>query len=76
VPRSKNRVGLHLYSPQGSSWPVKSVKPTYLCVCYKQVFLNAVSYEEGNVGQTKTAVNSRVCQNVVGSVLLNVTKVG
>jgi hypothetical protein len=28
VPRSKNRVELYLYSPQGPSWPVKSVKPT------------------------------------------------
>jgi hypothetical protein len=29
VPRSKNRVELYLYSPQGPSWPVKRVKPTY-----------------------------------------------
>jgi hypothetical protein len=29
VSRSKNRVGLCLYSPLGSSWPVKRVKPTY-----------------------------------------------
>jgi hypothetical protein len=30
VPRSKNRVKLYLYSPWGSSWPVKRVKPTYM----------------------------------------------
>jgi hypothetical protein len=29
VPRSENRVELYLYSPQGPSWPVKRVKPTY-----------------------------------------------
>jgi hypothetical protein len=29
VPRSKNRVELYLYSPEGHSWPVKRVKPTY-----------------------------------------------
>jgi hypothetical protein len=29
VPRSKNRVELHLYSPWGPSWPVKRAKPTY-----------------------------------------------
>jgi hypothetical protein len=31
VPRSKNRVELYvyLYSPQGPSWPIKRVKPTY-----------------------------------------------
>jgi hypothetical protein len=30
VPRSKNRVALYLYSPEGPSWPVKRVKPTNL----------------------------------------------
>jgi hypothetical protein len=30
VPRSKNRVELYLYFPDGPSWPVKMVKPTYL----------------------------------------------
>jgi hypothetical protein len=30
VPRSKSRVELYLYTPQGPSWPVKRVKPTYL----------------------------------------------
>ena len=29
VPRSKNRLGLYLYSPLGPSWSVKWVKPTY-----------------------------------------------
>jgi hypothetical protein len=29
VPRSKNRVELYLYSPSGTSWPTKRVKPTY-----------------------------------------------
>jgi len=29
VMRSKNRVELYLYSPQGPSRPVKSLKPTY-----------------------------------------------
>jgi hypothetical protein len=28
VPRSKNRVKLHLYSPEGPSWSIKIVKPT------------------------------------------------
>jgi hypothetical protein len=28
VPRSKNRVELYVYSPEGPSWPVKRVKPT------------------------------------------------
>jgi hypothetical protein len=27
VPRSKNRVELYLYSPQGPSWPMKRMKP-------------------------------------------------
>jgi hypothetical protein len=35
VPRSKNRAELYLYSPQGPSWPVKRVKPTY---CTPQIF--------------------------------------
>jgi len=30
VPKSKNRVELHFYSPLGPSWPIRSVKPTYL----------------------------------------------
>jgi hypothetical protein len=30
VPRSKNRVELYLYSPQGPSWPVKRVKCTII----------------------------------------------
>jgi hypothetical protein len=30
VPRSKNRVGLYLYSPWGPSWPVKRVKTTFI----------------------------------------------
>jgi hypothetical protein len=29
VPRSKNRVELYLYSPQGSSRPVERIKPAY-----------------------------------------------
>ena len=29
VSRPKNRVELHLYSPQGPSWPIKWVKPTH-----------------------------------------------
>jgi hypothetical protein len=32
VPRSKNRVELYLYSPKGSTWPIKRVKPNYICV--------------------------------------------
>jgi hypothetical protein len=31
VPKCKNRVELYPYSRQGTSWPVKSVKPTYIC---------------------------------------------
>jgi hypothetical protein len=30
VLRSKNRVELYLYSPQGPSWPAKKLKPTYI----------------------------------------------
>jgi hypothetical protein len=39
VPRSKNRVGLYLYSPSGPSWPVKRAKPTYLHLASFSVLL-------------------------------------
>jgi hypothetical protein len=43
---------------------------------YKQISLNMILQKEGNVGQTTNAGNFRVRPYVVGSVLLNETKVG
>jgi hypothetical protein len=36
VPRSKNSVELYLFSPYGASWPMKRVKPTYMCTKHQE----------------------------------------